>query len=186
MNPRQTVFDAKRLIGRRFDDADVKKDMVHWPFKVVDQQGSPFIEVRFVSLLPGFGIELTALVWNRLNTSERPSSSPLLRSRLWFFPSLGRPPRPSSERPSRRPSLPFPPTSTTPSVSPPRFDHTFPLPLPSAKTKVLTFFPHSFCSLRKKKIKKKIGRRNYRRPRRSPNHQRAHCRRHRLRTRRSD
>jgi heat shock protein 1/8 len=48
MNPRQTVFDAKRLIGRRFDDSDVKKDMVHWPFKVVDKEGSPFIEVRWV------------------------------------------------------------------------------------------------------------------------------------------
>ena len=48
MNPRQTVFDAKRLIGRRFDDADVKKDMVHWPFKVVDKEGAPFIEVRLL------------------------------------------------------------------------------------------------------------------------------------------
>jgi L1 cell adhesion molecule like protein len=46
MNPKQTVFDAKRLIGRRFDDAEVKKDMTHWPFTVIDKDGSPFIEVR--------------------------------------------------------------------------------------------------------------------------------------------
>ncbi|WFD34944.1 Heat shock protein ssb1 [Malassezia cuniculi] len=48
MNPRQTIFDAKRLIGRRFDDPDVKKDMAHWPFTVVDKEGSPFIEVEYL------------------------------------------------------------------------------------------------------------------------------------------
>lgn len=48
MNPRNTVFDAKRLIGRRFDDADVKKDIKHWPFAVVDKDGSPFVEVDYL------------------------------------------------------------------------------------------------------------------------------------------
>ncbi|KAG8982841.1 ATPase with role in protein import into the ER, partial [Tulasnella sp. 427] len=44
-NPRNTVFDAKRLIGRRTDESDVKKDMKHWPFSIVDRAGRPVIEV---------------------------------------------------------------------------------------------------------------------------------------------
>ncbi|KAI6028451.1 heat shock protein 70 family [Pisolithus orientalis] len=48
MNPRNTVFDAKRLIGRRYDDPDVKKDMAHWPFEVVEKEGSPLIKVNYL------------------------------------------------------------------------------------------------------------------------------------------
>merc|ERR1712194_920845 len=33
MNAVNTVFDAKRLIGRKFTDASVQQDMKHWPFK---------------------------------------------------------------------------------------------------------------------------------------------------------
>ncbi len=46
MNPENTVFDAKRLIGRQLTDATVQADMKHWPFKVVaGMGGKPLIEV---------------------------------------------------------------------------------------------------------------------------------------------
>ncbi|KAF4833353.1 Ribosome-associated molecular chaperone SSB1 [Colletotrichum tropicale] len=48
MNPINTVFDVKRLIGRRFDDPTVKKDMESWPFKVVDDNGSPKVSVDYL------------------------------------------------------------------------------------------------------------------------------------------
>ncbi|KAH7347791.1 heat shock protein 70 family [Plectosphaerella cucumerina] len=47
MNPHNTVFDAKRLIGRKFADPEVQADMKHFPFKVIDKAGKPAIEVEF-------------------------------------------------------------------------------------------------------------------------------------------
>jgi len=47
MNPNNTVFDAKRLIGRRFEDAVVQADMKHWPFDVVSDGGKPKIQVEY-------------------------------------------------------------------------------------------------------------------------------------------
>ena len=47
MNPSNTVFDAKRLIGRKYDDPTVNQDKKHWPFKVVNDAGKPKIEVEY-------------------------------------------------------------------------------------------------------------------------------------------
>jgi len=47
MNPNNTIFDAKRLIGRKFDDSTVQEDMKHWPFKVINAAGKPKLEVEF-------------------------------------------------------------------------------------------------------------------------------------------
>ncbi|CZS95819.1 Heat shock 70 kDa protein [Rhynchosporium agropyri] len=47
MNPINTVFDAKRLIGRKYADAEVQADMKHFPFTVLDRGGKPVVEVEF-------------------------------------------------------------------------------------------------------------------------------------------
>ncbi|KAG6897535.1 hypothetical protein C0992_000520 [Termitomyces sp. T32_za158] len=46
VNPSNTVFAFKRLIGRKFSDKEVKDDALHWPFKIVStSDGRPAVEV---------------------------------------------------------------------------------------------------------------------------------------------
>jgi len=47
MNPVNTIFDAKRLIGRSFNDQTIQDDMKHWPFKVVNDSTKPKVQVEF-------------------------------------------------------------------------------------------------------------------------------------------
>ncbi|XP_055308378.1 major heat shock 70 kDa protein Ab-like [Sitodiplosis mosellana] len=47
MNPKNTIFDAKRLIGRKFDDPKIQEDMKHWPFTVLSENGKPKIVAEF-------------------------------------------------------------------------------------------------------------------------------------------
>ncbi|CAB4475072.1 Homospermidine synthase 1 [Rhizophagus irregularis] len=47
MNPNNTVFSIHRLIGRNFNDQDVQSDMKHWPFKIINKNGKPVINVEY-------------------------------------------------------------------------------------------------------------------------------------------
>lgn len=67
MNPRNTVFDAKRLIGRKFNDPQVQQDMSHWSFTVKENSDKINIEVEFKgerkSYLPE---EISAMVLTKM------------------------------------------------------------------------------------------------------------------------
>jgi L1 cell adhesion molecule like protein len=58
MNSANTVFDAKRLIGRKFTDSVVQSDLKHWPFTVLDgAAGKPVIQVTFKGEVKQFAAE---------------------------------------------------------------------------------------------------------------------------------
>ena len=54
MNPSNTVYDSKRLIGRRFYDPMVQSDMKHWPFSVVEERGRPKIKIEYKGKMKTF------------------------------------------------------------------------------------------------------------------------------------
>ena len=66
-NPKNTVFDAKRLIGRRFNDPTVASDSKHWPFKIADVDGKPKIEVTYKDEVKQFlPEEISAMVLTKM------------------------------------------------------------------------------------------------------------------------
>ncbi|KAH7841757.1 hypothetical protein Vadar_033956 [Vaccinium darrowii] len=46
VNPERTIFDVKRLIGRKFEDKEVQKDMKLVPYKIINKDGKPYIQVQ--------------------------------------------------------------------------------------------------------------------------------------------
>jgi L1 cell adhesion molecule like protein len=67
MNPSNTVFDAKRMIGRKFDDPEIQEDIKHWPFKVVSKAGKPFVQVEYKKETKTFSPEeISAMVLGKM------------------------------------------------------------------------------------------------------------------------
>jgi heat shock protein 1/8 len=46
-NPTNTVYDAKRLIGRNFTDKVIQDDIKYWSFNVINKGGKPYIKVKY-------------------------------------------------------------------------------------------------------------------------------------------
>ncbi|KAL1413130.1 ATPase with role in protein import into the ER [Vanrija albida] len=66
-NPTNTVFDAKRLVGREFKDSDVQKDRKHWPFEIVNKGGKPMIHVKHKGEFKDFTPEeISAMVLTKM------------------------------------------------------------------------------------------------------------------------
>nr|ADT78476.1 heat shock protein 70 [Meretrix meretrix] len=67
MNPTNTIFDAKRLIGRKFDDPGVQSDMKHWPFEVINDQTKPKLRVEYKGETKSFfPEEISSMVLNKM------------------------------------------------------------------------------------------------------------------------
>ncbi|KAL2100332.1 hypothetical protein ACEWY4_004726 [Coilia grayii] len=66
-NPENTVFDAKRLIGRSWDDSSVQQDIKYLPFKVFDKKSKPHIQLNVSSQIKTFTPEeISAMVLSNM------------------------------------------------------------------------------------------------------------------------
>lgn len=66
-NPSNTVFDAKRLIGQKFNDAKTQSDIKHFSYTVIDKENKPFIKVEFKGETKVFAPEeISAMVLTKM------------------------------------------------------------------------------------------------------------------------
>lgn len=66
-NPLNTIFDAKRLMGKNFTDESVQSDMSLWPFKVISKDSKPYFQVQHENLTKTFSPEeISAMILTKM------------------------------------------------------------------------------------------------------------------------
>ncbi|OMO86704.1 Heat shock protein 70 family [Corchorus capsularis] len=67
LNAERTIFDVKRLIGRNFNDPEVQRDMKFLPYKIVNKDGKPYIQVKVKDEIKVFSPEeISAMILTKM------------------------------------------------------------------------------------------------------------------------
>jgi L1 cell adhesion molecule like protein len=79
--------DAKRLIGRRYDDPTVREDMKHWPFAVINDGGKPKIQVKYKGETKTFSPEeISSMVLTKMKETAEMTLGKLATSAVITVP----------------------------------------------------------------------------------------------------
>ena len=91
-NPTNTIYDAKRLIGRKFSDKSVAEDASHFSFKVVpDAQGKPQVEAQVKGAAKRFSPEeVSAMVLGKMKETAEASATARFSFEYSVTPRPGR------------------------------------------------------------------------------------------------
>ena len=57
MNPQNTIFNIKRIIGRNFNEENVQSDINYWPFKVIEDNNRPYVQVKYKNNIENYTAE---------------------------------------------------------------------------------------------------------------------------------
>ncbi|XP_050447479.1 heat shock 70 kDa protein cognate 4-like isoform X3 [Cataglyphis hispanica] len=88
MNPVNTIFDAKRLIGRRFEDPSVQSDMKHWPFTVINDGGKPKIRLQYKGEVKSFfPEEISSMVLTKMKETAEAYLGTAIRNAVVTVPA---------------------------------------------------------------------------------------------------